>query len=455
MGNIEVIILAAGQGTRMRSGRPKVLHEVGGKPMLQHVVDAAKAMGASNIHVVFGYGGDRVQRALSGAAINWVEQAEQMGTGHAVDQAMPCVADDAIAVVLYGDVPLIQPATVQKLVAAAGSDKLALLTLDASDATGLGRIVRNHTGDICRIVEHKDASDAEKQITEINTGVLAARASMLKNWLSRLDNNNVQGEYYITDCVALAVADSVGVVSEQPDGEDEVLGVNSKWDLAQAERALQKRLATDFMLQGLTLRDPSRFDVCGELIFGQDCEVDINVVFAGTVTLGSNVSIGSNCRIIDSEIGDDTTIHPNTIIEGASIASGCNIGPFARIRPETQLSESVRIGNFVEIKKSSMGNGAKANHLAYIGDSEVGKNVNIGAGVITCNYDGANKHKTEIGDGAFIGSNSVLVAPIVVGENAFVAAASAVGKEAPANKLTITRAKKKSIDWQRPVKKAQ
>lgn len=453
---LEVVILAAGQGTRMRSGRPKVLHELGGRPLLAHVIDCARALAPKKIHVVYGHGGEQVPQCFRCEAVDWVLQAQQQGTGHAVAQAIPQVDPAAVVVVLYGDVPLIRADTLRELAAAAGSDTLALLTAQLADPGSYGRIVRDDGGRVQRIVEKKDATDQELNIREINTGFLAVSADRLGGWLAQLENNNAQGEYYLTDIIRLAVAAGVKVHTREPQWEWEILGVNSKQELAQLERIYQNKQAANLMDKGVTLRDPARFDLRGELKVGLDVEIDVNVVIEGRVVLGDGVKIGPNNIIRDADIGNGTEVLSNCVIEEAVVGQGCRIGPFARLRPGAQIGDRAHIGNFVEIKKSDVGEGSKVNHLTYVGDSSVGEGVNIGAGTITCNYDGANKHRTIIGDGAFIGSNTALVAPVTVGEGATIGAGSVIVKDAPAGELTLSRAEQKTRPgWKRPQKKSK
>ena len=453
--SLNVVILAAGQGTRMRSSLPKVLHTVGGIPLLRHVINTAGRLGPDSIHVVFGHGGDQVREALADTDVIWVEQAEQLGTGHAVDQVLPLIQDDnSTVLVLYGDVPLIRPETLQPMIEQAGDAKLSVLTAVLNDPSGYGRMVRDDKGRLTRIVEHKDAGEEELQIREINTGFLAVRAGLLRGWLGKLDNSNVQGEYYLTDIIAMAVADGVTVESAGAADEFDILGVNDRIQLATLERAYQHRLAETLMRTGVTLADPARIDIRGELLAGSDCTIDVNTVFEGEVRLGEGVRIGPNCVISNARIGDGTEVLANCIIEDASIGGDSRIGPFARIRPDTELDERVHIGNFVEVKKSTIAAGSKVNHLSYIGDTRMGSGVNVGAGTITCNYDGANKHLTEIGNDVFIGSDTQLVAPVKVGDGATIGAGTTVTKEVPANELTLSRSPQKTINgWQRPVKK--
>lgn len=450
---LDTIILAAGKGTRMRSDLPKVLHEVAGKSLLGHVCDAARSLKPRGIHVVYGHGGDAVPAALPDSDLSWVLQAEQLGTGHAVDQAMPSIQDDSIVLVLYGDVPLLGTKTLAELVGAVGDAPLALLTVALDDPASYGRIVRDDAGSVQRIVEAKDATAAELALNEINTGILAARASDMKRWLAAVGNDNAQGEYYLTDIVELAVSEGAKVADVQAPSEREALGVNSKLDLAVVERIYQSDACDALMADGLTIRDPARFDLRGTLAMGKDCIVDINVIVEGDVQLGDRVVVGPNTILRNCTVADDTRIDANCVIDQAAVGKGCLIGPFARLRPGAELKPEVHVGNFVEIKNSIVGHGSKANHLAYVGDSTVGDGVNIGAGTITANYDGANKHRTIIGDRASIGSNCVLVAPVTVGDGATIGAGSTIGKDTPAEQLTLTRAKQISVaSWKRPIK---
>lgn len=452
--NLSVIILAAGQGTRMRSARPKVLQPLGGRPMLGHVLATARELGPRKIHVVYGHGGDAVPAAFDDATLDWVLQAEQLGTGHAVQQAMPNVADTDVVLVLYGDVPLIRPATLERLTLAAAEGALAVLTAHPEDPTGYGRIVRSRKGAIERIVEHKDASDSERGIGEINTGLLAAPAGHLRRWLDRLGNDNAQGEYYLTDIIAMAVADGVPVEGIAADDYAEVHGINNRRQLADAEAILRDRHATALLEQGVTLVDPQRLDVRGRLSCGRDVVIDVNVIIEGNVELGDDVHIGPNCVIRNSRIGAGSRVEAFSHVDGALLGTYTQIGPYARLRPGAELAEQAKVGNFVEIKKARLGPGAKVNHLSYIGDAELGPDVNIGAGTITCNYDGVNKHRTVIEAGAFVGSNTSLVAPVTVGRDATIGAGSVISKDAPAGKLTLTRARQTTLDsWKRPTKK--
>ena len=450
---LSVVILAAGQGTRMKSALPKVLHPLGGVPLLQHVIRTARALSPASIRVVYGHGGEQVPQALSQAGVEWVLQEEQKGTGHAVEQAMPGIADDDTVLVLYGDVPLIRPQTLRQLVDEAGEDRLVLLTAVLEDPHGYGRIVRDADGRPSAIVEHKDASEAQRQIREINTGFLAAPAGRLRGWLQRLDNRNAQGEFYLTDVIAMAAAEGAPLDSVTAEDEFEVLGVNDRVQLATLERVYQRRQAERLMRAGVTLADPARFDQRGELEVGQDCFIDINVIFEGTVKIGRDVKIGHNCLIKNTIIGDGVEILGNCVIEDAEIGAASRIGPFARIRPQTRLAEGVHVGNFVEIKKSSVAAGSKINHLSYIGDTRMGSGVNVGAGTITCNYDGASKHLTEIGDDVFIGSDTQLVAPVRVGDGATIGAGSTITRDVPPGELTLSRSPQQTrTGWKRPVK---
>lgn len=452
--NLHIIILAAGQGTRMKSALPKVLHPIAHKPLLAHVLDVAKQLEAESTHVVYGHGGEQVKSALEHYNVKWVLQAEQLGTGHAVEQAVPDIADGQTVLILYGDVPLIQKETLVQLINAASSNALGLLTAKLDDPAGYGRIIRNETGDVIKIVEQKDATEEQKQVNEINTGMLALNSTRLKGWLKQLENNNAQGEYYLTDVIGMAAIEGVAINTVHPASLKEIEGVNNKLQLAQLEREYQMDQARKLMEQGVTLRDPARFDLRGELEVGRDVIIDVNVIIDGKVKLGDGVTIEANNIIKDTAIGDNVTIHPNCVIESANIGDSCNIGPFARVRPDTVLSNGARIGNFVEIKKSTIGEGSKVNHLSYIGDTIMGKDVNIGAGTITCNYDGANKHQTVIGDNAFIGSDTQLVAPVEVGEGATIGAGSTITHDAPKGELTLSRSPQKTRPgWKRPVKK--
>jgi bifunctional UDP-N-acetylglucosamine pyrophosphorylase / glucosamine-1-phosphate N-acetyltransferase len=450
---LAVVILAAGQGKRMKSDLPKVLQPLAGRPLLRHVIDTARALNPASIHVVYGHGGDRVRQELSSEALDWVLQEQRLGTGHAVSQAMPHIGDDRTVLVLYGDVPLTRSETLAQLIALAGPKSVSLLTMLPESPAGYGRIVRNPRGDIRRIVEEKDASKKELKLRECNSGILAAPAKWLKKWLRGLRNDNSQGEYYLTDVIAMAVKDKVTVTPLVAEDLSEVLGVNDKTQLADLEGIYRRRVARDLMLAGVSIADPARIDVRGQVTHGSDVFLDANVILEGQVKLGNRVRVGANTVIRDSEIGDDTEVFPHCVIDGALIGPNCNIGPFARFRPSSSAEAHVHIGNFVEVKNSRMAAGSKANHLSYVGDAQVGARVNIGAGTIIANYDGANKHRTTIGDDVHTGSNSVLVAPITVGEGATIAAGSTVMSEVPPGKLTIARARQTTIEnWQRPQK---
>ena len=452
--SLDVIILAAGAGTRMRSALPKVLHAVGAKPMLEHVVDTARQLDARCTQVVYGHGGSAVQAALTHLDVTWVEQDRQLGTGHAVAQALPQVAAHDTVLVLYGDVPLIGVDTLRRVIAAAQDNSLGLLTVALDDPRGYGRILRDAQGSVVRIVEEKDATAEQRQVCEINTGILAVSGEKLQKWLAALDNNNAQGEYYLTDIIAMAVRDGVKVVSVEPDSVVETLGVNNRIQLAEAERYYQRMQVEKLMLQGVTLRDPARCEVRGEVSVGIDIIIDVNVILEGKISLGTGVRIGANTVIRNTIIGDYVEILENCVIESAVIGQHSRIGPFARIRPDTYLADHVHIGNFVEIKKTGVGQGSKINHLSYVGDATVGCNVNIGAGTITCNYDGANKYQTVIGDNVFVGSASQLVAPVTIGDGATIGAGSTITRNAPPGELTLSRAPQQSkAGWKRPVKK--
>ena len=453
MSKLNIVILAAGKGTRMHSNLPKVLHVVGDKPILGHVVDCAKSLKPSKIIVVYGFGGEMVKDAFAHENITWVNQAEQHGTGHAVQQAVPHLDHDADTLILLGDVPLVNAEACKQLIAQAGN-KLAIQSFNKADPAGYGRIVREPAGNVSSIVEHKDATDVQREIVEVNTGIMAMPNRYLMDWLSKLTNQNAQGEYYLTDIVALAVNDHVPVVAEITADEWSVTGINSKTDLAQIERVYQSRIAQNLLQQGVTLKDPARLEVRGELQCGRDTEIDVNCVFEGKVTLGSNVKIAANCVIKNAVIASGTQIAPFTHIDDTQIGENSRIGPYARLRPGTTLAAETHIGNFVELKNAQVDVGSKINHLSYVGDSTIGKNVNIGAGTITCNYDGANKFRTVIEDDAFIGSDSQLVAPVTIGRGATIAAGSTITKNAPADQLTFCRAKEqKSIaGWKRPQK---
>ena len=449
---LSAIILAAGQGTRMRSDLPKVLQPLAGRPLLGHVLDCAAALAADDVCVVYGHGGEAVQAAFPGKGLRWALQAEQLGTGHAVQQAMPGTPDANRVLILFGDVPLLTPATCERLVAETPADDVAVLTVDMADPTGYGRIIRE--GDsVDRIVEEKDATPDEKVVVEINTGVMLCPADKLRHWLDNLGNDNAQGEYYLTDVIAMAVADGVTVHGVKADSWTEVMGINDKKQLAEAERALQSRLVDELMAEGVGFADPARVDIRGTLTCGMDVFIDVNAVFEGDVTLGDGARIESNNLVRDSKLGAGTVVHSNCHIEGATTGSDCEIGPFARLRPGAELANKVKVGNFVEVKKSTIADGSKVNHLTYIGDTEIGTGVNVGAGTITCNYDGVNKHKTKIGDGAFIGSGVELVAPVEVGAGATIGAGSTITRKVEDDQLVLERARQKAVPgWKRPKK---
>ncbi len=449
---MNVVILAAGQGKRMRSDLPKVLHRLAGRPLLEHVLASARSLAPSRIVVVYGHGGEAVREALAAEGLQWVRQEPQLGTGHALQQTLSALDASVATLVLYGDVPLTRRATLEKLLGVAG-DGVGLLTVELDDPSGYGRIVRRGA-DVVRIVEQKDAAAAERAIREVNTGLMVLPTARLAGWLERLRNDNAQQEYYLTDVIALAVADGVPVCAVQPADQWETLGVNSKADLAVLERTLQREIAARLLNDGVTLADPQRVDVRGELSCGRDVAIDVNCIFEGRVELGDGVQVGAHCVLRDVRVAAGTRVEPFCHIADAEIGRNCRIGPYARIRPATRLAEDVHIGNFVEVKASEIGAGSKANHLAYIGDSSVGRNVNVGAGTITCNYDGANKHRTIIEDDVFIGSDTQLVAPVRVGRGATLGAGTTLVKDAPEGELTVSRAKQVTVrGWKRPVKK--
>jgi bifunctional UDP-N-acetylglucosamine pyrophosphorylase/glucosamine-1-phosphate N-acetyltransferase len=451
--NTTIVILAAGQGKRMHSVLPKVLQPLAGRPLLQHVVEYSRQLGAADICVVYGHGGDEVQARFANQELRWALQAEQLGTGHAVMQAMPETPDENRVLILFGDVPLLRPATLENLLNHCDSGEVAVLTVDMDNPFGYGRIIRQD-GAVQRNVEECDASAAEKAIIEINTGVLCAPANLLKNWLGRLSSDNAQGEYYLTDVLGMAVSDGAVVHAVKADDQVEIMGINDKQQLAIAERALQARLVHQLMEQGVGFADPARVDIRGELTCGKDVFIDVNAVFEGQVSLGDRTQIESNNVIRDSIIGAGSVIHSNCHIESASMGNDCEIGPFARLRPGAELADKVKIGNFVEVKKSTIADGSKVSHLSYIGDATVGAGVNIGAGTITCNYDGVNKHQTVIGNKVFIGSGTQLIAPVEIGEGATIGAGSTISKPAPANALTLERSKQTTIlNWKPPKNK--
>jgi bifunctional UDP-N-acetylglucosamine pyrophosphorylase/glucosamine-1-phosphate N-acetyltransferase len=449
---LAVVILAAGQGKRMKSALPKVLQPLAGVPLLGHVVSRARALDPASLHVVYGHGGDAVRAAFARESIEWALQAEQLGTGHAVMQAMPKVADDDLVLVLYGDVPLIRKDTLERLIASAGPRSMSLLTVMFDDPAGYGRIVRK-SGKIQKIVEQKDATKAQLKIRECNSGIMAVPAKLLKKWLGKLRNSNAQGEYYLTDIIAMAVKEKIKVTPLIAPTAAETLGVNDKVQLAEIEALHRAERARELMLAGATLADPARIDIRARVVVGSDVFIDANVLMEGRVELGDRVRIGPNVVLRDVAIGDDCVIHPNSVLEQSELDTGCIIGPYARVRPGSKLGKNVHVGNFVELKKTTIADGSKANHLTYLGDAVIGKGVNVGAGTITCNYDGVNKSTTVIEDGAFIGSGNMLVAPLRIGKDATTGAGSTITREAPDGRLTLTRAKQQTIEgWKRPQK---
>lgn len=451
--SLEIVILAAGQGTRMRSALPKVLHPIAGKAMLGHVIDRARELTPQKIHVVIGHGAGTVKQRLAADDLNFVVQQEQLGTGHAVAQALPHLSAERV-LILYGDVPLIETSTLERLLEQVSAQQLALLTVELADPTGYGRILRDNRGEVYAIVEHKDADATQKAIREGNTGILAVPGERLGEWLGRLSNSNAQGEYYLTDVIAMAVSDGLRVATAQPDDAMEVQGANDRKQLADLERHYQWRAAQALMTQGVTLLDPTRFDLRGQVQTGRDVTIDINVILSGTVVIEDNVEIGPNCVIHNSTLKRGAVIKANSHLDGAIVGEGADVGPFARLRPGSVLEARVHVGNFVELKNAHLNEGSKAGHLSYLGDAVLGKNCNVGAGTITCNYDGANKYRTEIGDDVFIGSNSSLVAPVTLGDGATTAAGSTITENVPAQTLALGRARQvNKPDWQRPIKK--
>ena len=451
--SLDIVILAAGQGTRMRSALPKVLHPVAGKSMLGHVIDSARQLQPQGIHVVIGHGAELVRERLAGDDLNFVLQSEQLGTGHAVAQALPALSAERV-LILYGDVPLIEVETLQRLLQQANDRQLGLLTVNLNDPTGYGRIVRDGNGVVNAIVEHKDATPEQRQIREVNTGILAVPGKHLGDWLGRLSNSNAQGEYYLTDVIAMAVADGLVVATEQAADEMEVLGANDRIQLAQLERHYQYRAARRLMVQGVTLIDPARFDLRGEVSVGLYVSIDMNVFLEGRVVIVAGVQIGAKCVIKISTFGKGAIVKANSHLDGAEMGEGSDCGPFARLRPGSVLGAKAHVGNFVELKNAVMGEGAKAGHLSYLGDAEIGARSNIGAGTITCNYDGANKFRTVLGEDVFIGSNSALVAPVILGDRATTGAGSVVTSDVPTDSLAVGRAKQRNIEgWKRPTKK--
>lgn len=453
MNKLSVVILAAGKGTRMYSDLPKVLHKVAGKPMVKHVIDTAKQLSADQIHLIYGHGADLLKERLANEPVNWVFQAEQLGTGHAMQQAAPFFKDDENIVMLYGDAPLITKETLEKLIAAKPENGIALLTVKLDNPTGYGRIIREN-GSVVAIVEQKDANPEQLKITEVNTGVMVSDGASFKKWLARLDNNNAQGEYYMTDVIGLANQDGFQVAAVTAEDIMEVEGANNRLQLNALERYYQRKQAKALLLAGVSLADPERFDLRGELVHGKDCEIDINVIIEGKVTLGNNVKIGAGAVLKNVTLHDNVEIKPYSVLEDSIIGEAADVGPFARLRPGAELAAKAHVGNFVEIKKAVIGEGSKVGHLTYIGDAEVGANVNVGAGVITCNYDGANKFKTIIGDDVFVGSDSQLVAPVTIEKGATIGAGSTITKNVAENELVITRVPQRHIQgWQRPTKK--
>lgn len=451
--SLSVVILAAGKGTRMCSELPKVLHKIADKPMVQHVIDTVKSIGSDSIHLIYGHGGQLLQEKISDGSLNWIKQAEQLGTGHAMQIALPHFKNDEKILMVYGDVPLLSQKTLNDLIAAQPVGGIGLLTVKLDNPTGYGRIERIN-GEVVGIVEQKDATPAQLSIKEVNTGILVADANDLSRWLPALSNENAAGEYYITDIIKMAYLDGRTICAVQPESATEVEGVNTRLQLANLERAYQLNKATELLLRGVMLRDPQRFDLRGELTCGVDVEIDINVIIQGKVNLGNGVVIGANCILIDCDIADNAVIQANSIIEASIIGARATIGPFARIRPQSVLKEEVHVGNFVEIKKSTLGNGTKCGHLSYIGDSTLGERVNIGAGTITCNYDGVNKFHTHIGDDVFIGSDCQLIAPVTVNNGATTGAGSTIVMDVPENALAVGRTKQRNIsNWKRPTKK--
>jgi bifunctional UDP-N-acetylglucosamine pyrophosphorylase/glucosamine-1-phosphate N-acetyltransferase len=451
--SLHIVILAAGQGSRMKSDLPKVLHKVAGKPMLQHVVDTVKHLDADGIHIIVGHGAEKVKQTISGN-INWCYQTEQLGTGHAVAQALPSIPVNSQVLILYGDVPLISKSTLITMLQGVTEENIALLTVQLDNPMGYGRIIRNFEGNIKAIVEEKDATDEIKDIREVNTGILALTSNHLHKFIPMLGNKNTQGEYYLTDLIELANKGGNKIYAFHPEFEQEVQGVNNRLQLCELECWHQSRISEQLMLNGVTLYDPNRIDVRGTLLCGKDVEIDINCIFIGHVEIGDGVIIGPNCVIENSSIGAKSIVFANSIVESSVVAEEVSIGPFARIRPGTRLENKSKVGNFVETKKTIVGEGSKINHLSYVGDAILGKKVNVGAGTITCNYDGVNKFLTEIGDGVFVGSNTSLVAPVKIGKESTIAAGSTITKKIDNEQLAIARSKQKNIDgWQRPTKK--
>ncbi len=450
--SFSVVILAAGKGTRMKSTLPKVLHPIGAKPMVQRIINTVNELGASSVNLIYGHGGEQLKKALQHNNLNWCLQDQQLGTGHAVQQAVPNIKDHEDVLILVGDAPLIKQSTLEQLLGVKQQADLALLTVNLDDPTGMGRIIREGE-QVKAIVEHKDATEQQREITEINTGMMVMGGSDLKRWLANLNSDNAQGEFYLTDVIAMAAQEGKVIKAAQPTSAVEVEGINNRKQLAAIERAFQFEQAEKLMMQGVSLLDPARFDLRGVVSVGEDISIDVNVIIEGQVTIGSNVKIGANCILIDCEIAAGATIEANSIVQQAVVGENCTVGPFARLRPGSVMHEGAKVGNFVEMKKTILGKGSKASHLSYLGDTEVGQGANIGAGTITCNYDGVNKSKTFIGDGAFIGSNSSLVAPVSIGVNSTVGAGSVITKTISDNELAIARSRQKNLgNWQRPKK---
>jgi bifunctional UDP-N-acetylglucosamine pyrophosphorylase/glucosamine-1-phosphate N-acetyltransferase len=451
--SFSVVILAAGKGTRMKSALPKVLHPIGAKPMVQRIIDTVNQLGANSVNLIYGHGGEQLKNALRHNNLNWCLQDQQLGTGHAVQQAVPNIKDNEDVLILVGDAPLIKQSTLEQLLSVKKQADLALLTVELNDPTGMGRIIRE--GDqVKAIVEHKDATAQQKEINEINTGMMVMGGGDLKRWLGNLDSDNAQGEFYLTDVIAMAAQEGKVIKAAQPSSAIEVEGINNRKQLAAIERAFQMEQAEKLMMRGVSLLDPARFDLRGEVSVGEDISIDVNVIIEGKVKIGSNVKVAANCILIDCEIASGASIEANSIVQQAIVGENCTVGPFARLRPGSVMHEGAKVGNFVEMKKTILGKGSKASHLTYLGDTEVGQGANIGAGTITCNYDGVNKSKTYIGDGAFIGSNSSLVAPVAIGVNSTVGAGSVITKPIADEVLSIARAKQRNVvGWQRPTKK--
>ena len=453
-GPMTVVVLAAGQGRRMNSSRPKVLQPLAGRPMLSHVLDTAEALEPDRVNVVHGYGGDAVREAFSDRELDWTHQAEQLGTGHAVAQALPRIPDKHRVLVLFGDAPLISAASLGRLLAEAGTGGVGLLTAHVDDPKGYGRVLRDEAGSVSAVVEEADATLEELAVNEINTGVMVLTVKHAGRWLDRLDSANSPGELYLTDVIAMAVADGVPVASVPVADPTEARGVNDRHQLAEAERAIQRRYARELLDRGVTLADPSRFDLRGRLAVGRDVYIDVGTVFSGNVKLGDRVRIGPNAVISDSWLGDDCTVHAHCVIDGVIAGADCEIGPFSRLRPGTEFDERVKVGNFVEVKAARLASGVKANHLSYVGDTRIGRDSNVGAGTVTCNYDGANKHRTEIGDRVFVGSGSMLVAPLKVGDGATIAAGSTITRDVPPGTLAVARQRQSAVKgWKRPKKR--